>query len=228
MTRALVTGGSGFIGFHLVKQLTQQGVLVRCLVRRSSNRELLEPFDPEFVFGDVTDPASIGQALDDVEIVYHLAGVTKSLRRSEFTSVNQGGVEHVARCCAQLGRPPVLIVVSSLAAAGPSSPDRPRIEADPVAPVSQYGRSKRAGELAAHRFADQVPISIVRPPIVLGQGDRDGFAMFDSIAKLGVHVVPGFTSDRFSVIHAEDLADALIVVAQRGKRIATDPADSQG
>jgi nucleoside-diphosphate-sugar epimerase len=95
----------------------------------------------------------------------------------------------------------------------------PKTEADPSEPVSHYGHSKRAGERAAKRFADRVPISIVRPPIVLGEADRMGLELFRSIARFRVHMVPGLDRRRFSLIHADDLVELLILAAERGKRL---------
>ena len=154
------------------------------------------------------------------DIVYHLAGLTLALTKRQFFRVNQGGIRNIAQACAAQVSPPVLLVVSSLAAAGPALDGRPKIESDPAEPVSEYGRSKRAGEQEAESFADRVPTTIVRPPIVLGERDRLGLPMFRSVNRFGIHVVPGRGRHRFSLIHAADLAELMILAAQRGKRLA--------
>jgi nucleoside-diphosphate-sugar epimerase len=222
MTHALVTGATGFIGYHLVKHLSDRGTEVSCLVRSTSNRSRLDSLRPRFVSGDVTDGDSLNDAFDGIDVVYHLAGLTKSLRAAELLKVNQQGTRNVAACCARRADPPVLIVASSLAAAGPAEDGRPRRETDPPAPVSHYGESKRAGELAAREFASLVPTTIVRPPIVLGEGDRDGLAMYQTIANIGIHLIPSLSDHQFSVIHAADLAAALVLAADRGERITKE------
>jgi nucleoside-diphosphate-sugar epimerase len=113
--------------------------------------------------------------------------------------------------------------VSSLAAAGPAPNGRALIEADPPVPISVYGRSKRAGEIESESLAGRVPITIVRPPIVLGEGDKMGLSMFQSIDRFGLHVVPSMGRNRFSLIHATDLADLMIRAAERGSRLPPPP-----
>lgn len=124
--------------------------------------------------------------------------------------------------------PPVFVYLSSLAAVGPSAS---RVD-ELGKPVSEYGRSKRGGEVAVQSLADRMATTIVRPPIVLGEWDRVGLAMFQGIANWGLHFVPSFSDHRMSVIHAEDLASALIAAASRGKRITpledSEQADADG
>jgi nucleoside-diphosphate-sugar epimerase len=226
MTRALVTGGTGFIGSHLVEALHARGESVRCLVRRSANTQRLQSLGVELAYGDLQDRAGLETAMQGVETVYHLAGVTKSFRSEDLWLANETGAGNVAEACARSANPPRLIVVSSLAAAGPSPADRARREPDPTSPVSQYGQSKRAGERAAARFASDLPISVVRPPIVFGEGDRDFYRMYQPILKFGTHPIPGFRPQRFALIHAQDLVAGLLLVADRGQSLepGDDPA----
>ncbi|MEN6458164.1 MAG: NAD-dependent epimerase/dehydratase family protein [Thermoguttaceae bacterium] len=229
MANVLVTGGSGFVGQHLVPALLARGDAVTCLVRKSSRVGWLRESGVRLVFGDVTDWESVQAAVPGHDVVYHAAGSTQALTPRQFYRVNQHGVANVTRGCAGQLSPPVLVVVSSLAAAGPALDGRLKTEADRASPVSHYGHSKRAGERAAEAFADRVPITIVRPPIVLGQGDRMGFPLFQSIARFGVHMVPGLHARRFSLIHADDLVQLIILAAERGQRLPSrDRPESHG
>jgi nucleoside-diphosphate-sugar epimerase len=174
------------------------------------------------VCGDVTDIESLKSAVKDSDWVLHLAGVTKSFRARSMRDVNEQGARNIAAACARQANPPVLILVSSLAAAGPSCGDRPRVESEAPQPVSVYGRSKLAGERAATQFCDRVPLTILRPPIVFGEGDPNGLALFRSVARFGVHAVPGAGDSRFSMVHAADLAEAIRIAAHDGQRVAAD------
>ena len=160
------------------------------------------------------------------DVVYHVAGATKAVGKAALFRVNHEGTQNVARVCAEQPHPPVLVYVSSLAAAGPSSADRPRVETDPLRPVCHYGHSKRAAELALRRHADRVPITIVRPPIILGPADREGLAMFRPVRRFRVHVMPGSGRQRYSLIHVGDLCQLLILAAERGRRIETEESDA--
>ncbi len=226
MTNVLVTGASGFVGSHLVAALAARGDHVTALVRKTSRVEHLERLGAALAYGDVTERPGLTEAVAGRDVVYHVAGLTRALRVSELFRANEEGVRNVAEACAAAGHPPVLVVVSSLAAAGPALAGRPRTEDDPPGPVSHYGRSKRAGELAARQFAASVPTTIVRPPIVFGPGDRACLEWFKSIRRFRVHLVPGYRRRRYSMIHAADLAELLIRAAERGERIA--PAETPG
>ncbi len=133
LMRALVTGASGFIGSNLVERLVERGDDVRCLVRSTSNTSRLRPLGARLVEGDIRDIESIGRALNDADIVYHLAGLTMAFDARDLARVNIGGFKNVATAFALHETPPVVVSVSSLSAAGPSAPDRPRVESDPAA-----------------------------------------------------------------------------------------------
>ncbi len=219
MAKVLVTGASGFIGFNLVQELVERGDCVTALVRSTSRIDRLKDLPVTLASGDVTEPASLRDAVGGQEIVYHIAGLTRSLSAGWLWRVNEEGVRNVAQACADSSRPPVLVVVSSLAAAGPAPKDRPRCEDDPPQPVSFYGRSKLAGEQAARAFADAVPITIVRPPVVFGPADVNGLPMFRTVKRWGIHLVPGWGRRRYSLIHSEDLVELFILAAEKGERL---------
>lgn len=213
MAFSLVTGATGFIGRYLVRELHNQGHQVRCLVRKTSDLSVLEDLPVDLTYGELSDPSSLDHAVHGVERIFHLAGLIRALRPGDYKSVNASGTQRLLDACLRtnpkVGR---FVLVSSLAAAGPSPNGRPRTESDAEQPVSDYGRSKRAGELAALAYADRIPITIVRPPVVYGPGDRVTLPIF-RVANLGLCPTLGADA-RLSLVHPADLARGLIAAAE--------------
>lgn len=208
MARVFVTGSSGFIGRFLVQSLSAHNCQVTALVRRDPKASGPWPATAIPVYGDILEPDAYRREIQAADYVFHLAGCLRSPRREDFWRVNVGGLERLLDCCKGMTEPPRVVIVSSLAAVGPSG-NRPRTETDPPRPVSDYGRSKLDAERLAARYADCVPITIVRPPIVLGEGDMMGWRMFASVARWGVHLHPTLRRTEYSVIHVADLVDLL-------------------
>ena len=204
----LVTGGTGFIGGHLVRKLRERGIPVRCLVRENSRRDAI-PAGVETAPVDWASGQGIEAALNGVETVIHLAGVTKALRPSDYDNGNARATETLAR---SLGaRPMRLVHVSSLAAMGPASDGAPLTEDAEPHPVSHYGKSKLEGERMAARWRPDTVV--VRPPVVYGPRDTDVFQILKSIA--GGFVLEMAGGERwFSAIYVEDLAEGIIAAAQ--------------
>ena len=217
----LVTGASGFIGGHLVRRLTAHGCRVSCLVRASSRVDELRVTGARLIPCDIAHRGRIADAIaaSGARVVFHLAGLVRAMDPGDFMRVNAGGVEEVAQACTDQPDRPVLVLVSSLAAAGPSR-DRPTVESDSPMPVSNYGRSKLEGEQVAMRYAYSLPITVVRPCIVFGAGDRGMFEVFKPIARSGLHVVGGSRDSRFSLVAVADLVECLVLAAERGERLA--------
>ena len=208
--KSFVTGGTGFIGSHLVETLLARGDEVRCLVRDPAKAERLFPADrrPQLVPGDLNDLDAMSKGCDGVDVVFHLAGLIAARNRKEFLAVNG----HATRTLAQLaGRaaPNLLrfVYVSSLSAAGPTTRGKPLTEDMPAQPVSDYGWSKLAGEEAVR--ASGLSWTIVRPPMVYGPRDTEVFKVF-KLAKMGMAVFFGDGSQELSFIYAPDLAEALL------------------
>ncbi|MGD0360623.1 MAG: NAD-dependent epimerase/dehydratase family protein [Bryobacteraceae bacterium] len=214
----LVTGGTGFIGCHLVERLAAQGQAVRCLVRRSSAAGNL-PRDVELVQGDLQSGAGLSEALRGVDTVFHLAGVTKARTAADYDRGNATATTNLLRAASECGHIERLVHVSSLAAAGPSAADRALTEQDEAHPISLYGRSKLAGEHAVRQSALASRTVIVRPPVVYGPRDRDVFEMLRTVSR-GWMARVGAAPRRFSHIYVGDLVDGLIAAA--------DPARAGG
>ncbi len=222
MGRVLVTGGSGFIGSHLVEHLLSEGDDVRVLLRDAGRRGWLGSHTVNVVSGDITDYSALDRATQGRDVVYHLAGRTLSFSQEGFHQVNHFGTENLAAVCSRRTSPPILVAVSSLAAAGPSSRGRPRVETDTPHPVSAYGQSKLRGEEALRAYASQVPITIVRPPGVFGPRDRYILPMFQ-MALTGWWAAVGRGALELSLVEVRDLAVGLRLAATRGQRLPAAP-----
>jgi nucleoside-diphosphate-sugar epimerase len=208
----LVTGASGFIGTHVVRELAKAGQRVFAMVRSPASAAALEPHAEAVRLADLRDPAALEAAVEGADVVVHLGGLTRAKSEAEFMETNAEGVLRLAR--AARARAPGLrrfVYVSSLSAGGPSEGAAARTEEDAPRPVSPYGRSKLAGEERLRDAADGMPWTILRPPIVYGPGERDLHTMFRHARRGWVPMV-GFGDRAYSIVHARDLAGAILAV----------------
>lgn len=210
---ALVTGASGFIGSHLVDTLVARGWRTRCLVRATSDLRWLPRDRVELATGDVADPsANLDEAVRGASVVFHLAAITSSAREPDYERVNVDGTRRLAAAVARRSPDALMVFCSSLAAAGPSGPDRMSRETDPSRPVSAYGRSKLAAETALS--AASIRHVVVRPPAVYGPRDVDILAAF-RLARRGLALRIAPAGQRLSMVHVSDLAAGLYAAAER-------------
>lgn len=218
MPRALVTGATGFVGSNLVAELIARGWSVGCLVRNPDRAATLTALGAELATGSLQDSDSLTRAAADTNVVFHVAGRVAALKRQDFFLDNVDGTRAVMNAAARQSTPPTVVYVSSLAAGGPSTIGSPRRESQQGTPVSAYGASKLAAEQAATEFADRVPLSIVRPPVVFGPADRNSLQLFKTVRAMQVHLIPGYRDMPMSIVHVADLCDGLIAIAERGAR----------
>lgn len=212
--KILVTGATGFIGRHLCRHLRDAGHHVRVLVRPNTAARRLDRLgEVETMTGDVTVVESLPPAVDGVDAVVHLAGVTAAARASTYERVNAEGTAALARACRE--RPVKRFVfLSSLAAQGPSRPGHPHVDAGGERPVNDYGRSKLAAEVRLRSEPGPVPVTVLRPGIVYGPHDPEMAAWARMARSRVLPVVPDVA---LSFVHVDDLCHLVTRLVEPGR-----------
>ncbi len=183
-----ITGGTGFVGRHLLRLAIEQGFAVRALTRREQPAE----WGIEWVVGALDDADSLGRLVTGADAVIHVAGAINAADRIGFERDNALGTMALVEAALD-GGVRRFIHVSSLAAREPA--------------LSDYGWSKARSETIV--AASGLDWTIVRPPAVYGAGDRELLQMF-RMARRGLVLLP--PGGRFSVIEVGDLARLLLAL----------------
>jgi dihydroflavonol-4-reductase len=207
--RALVTGATGFVGSHLAEALRRRGDDVTALARSAAKAQALTPLGVRIIAGDLHDKAALARAVEGQDVIYHVAGVIAALSENDFMAANREGTRHIVEAARAAGNPR-FVLVSSMAAGGPSPRGNPLKGDEPPRPVTAYGRSKLAAEEVVK--ASTLDWTIVRPPMVYGPRDHEVLKVF-RIARFGIAPVFGDGTQELSAVHGADLADALIAAA---------------
>lgn len=227
--RVLVTGGTGFVGAHVVRAHLAAGWRVRCAVRPRSPLEALEGLDVERVTLDYDDPVALRQALADVDAVQHVAGIfdVEPGGRERMDAVHVTATD--ALCAAALAQPnpPRVVLCSSSVTIGWGPPSAPADEDQPVPdPDGVYGRdnplrwyyeSKLASEAALRRWvARGLHGVIVNPDYVIGPWDRKptSGALIVTMAKRWLPVYPRGGK---SFIDAGDCGVGHVLALEKGR-----------
>lgn len=208
----LVTGGTGFIGSHVVEALLARGETVRCLVRSPRRLRWLAGLGVDIVVGDCTRPETLGPAVAGVNRVIHLAGTTFALTEAAFFSCNAAATKALLDACQAAGGVERFVMISSQAAAGPGTRDNPAREADPPRPLTPYGRSKLAAERHCLEAADRLSVCILRPSAVYGPRDT-AFLPYFRLVKRGFLLEFGPGEREISLCFVNDLAEGIVTGA---------------
>jgi dihydroflavonol-4-reductase len=220
--KVLVTGGTGFIGAAVVRELLERGDDLRVAARRREAPETLAGLDFEQITCDILDRRAVRRALKGVDRVFHCAGLA-SLRpadRARCFEVNVGGTRTVLEECLRAGVERV-VYTSSAAAVGPA---RPRSAADETQ-IFMAGRlgiayvsSKHEAEAEAMRLAARgLPLVCVNPTLVLGPGDVAGTSSSAIIRRYMLRRIPVYVAGGFNVTDVRDVARGHVQADRRGK-----------
>lgn len=214
--KAFVTGGTGFIGSHLVDTLirNEEYTEIRCLVRNNEKWLQGKPFTK--IKGDLDDLGVLRKAVGDVDVVFHLAGVVSAPTYREFEHANVDATENLVRIAQKEGVKKI-IILSSLAAAGPSQ-GRPVTEEDPMNPVSMYGKSKKQMEELVHQIASEdSSITILRPPAVYGPREDQIYSFFKMVSKRICPIVGDGQRPKISMVYVADVVNGILKAAEQKK-----------
>ena len=135
----------------------------------------------------------------------------------EVVPILAGG-DNVCEAMVASGEPKRLVLAGSLAASGPSAPDRPRVEADPFCPEEFYGQSKAEAERIAFSYADRFQVTAARPSRILGPGDRENLVFFKMVKK-GLRLKIGGGPRPLSMVDVDDVVELLLLLAERPEAV---------
>jgi nucleoside-diphosphate-sugar epimerase len=215
--KAFITGATGFIGSHLADRLIadKDFTEVRCLVR--SKDKWLEGKDFTRITGDLQDIKSLSKGIKGVDVIFHLAGIVMAPTEKEFRMANVNATEDLLRI-AQKNNVSNIVILSSLAAAGPSQ-GTPIDETRVCKPISMYGRSKRDMEIAIKDIAKKSDsVKIIRPPAVYGPREDQIYSYFKAFRNGISTIVGDGTHPRVSMVYVSDLIDGILQAARMNEK----------
>jgi dihydroflavonol-4-reductase len=216
----LVTGGTGFLGRHLIALLAARGDRIRTLAREGTDASALAGRDVEVARGDVLDPEAVRRAAAGCGLVFHLAGLISWEQRDlpRLTAVNVDGVRTVLDAVDPGAR---VVHVSSVSALGPApAPDRPADEQQELQPWAEaypYARTKRDGErVALEAAARGQDVVVANPGYLIGPGDLYRVSTFP-VGRYLRGILRVTAPGGLSYADARDVAAGLVALSERGR-----------
>lgn len=211
----LVTGGTGFIGRHLVTALRTQGTPVRVMVRRADAASSMAALGAEPLVGDLLDPTAVAHATSGVRAIFHLAGrlFSPGEPAREYERLHVDATVALLQTSVALGGFDFFVLCSTTGVHGATGA-RPAQEDDPGQPGNAYEWTKARAERVATEIAQRagLNLAIARPGLVYGPGDRHLLGWFRAIRGRYYRVI-GSGENRFHPIYIDDLVRALLLAA---------------
>lgn len=187
-----LTGGTGFVGRGIAQRLSSQGKQVRCLVRRTSNLNVLTKAGVELGYGDVTEFSSLETALAGVDTIIHLAAVIREKKGATFKRINYEGTRNMVEA-AKRAKVSRIIYMSNLGASS-----------DQHFP---FLYSKWLAEEEVRK--SNIGYTIFRPPVIYGEDDQFINVLANTIRKTPVVPVIGSGKTKFQLIALEDVVSCI-------------------
>ncbi len=206
--RVLITGASGFVGYHLIAEALKNNLEVFAAVRKTSKTDHLKEFDIQYTYPDYTDVESLIKELEQKQYTYiiHAAGITAAKTIQQYNTVNADYTYNLALAATKANIPlKKFVFLGSLAAMGPLPTTEGIIEDDsPAHPVTAYGASKLLAEQKLKPLTS-LPLITIRPTAVYGPRDEGIFIILKTFSK-GFEPYIGRASQQLSFIYVKDLA----------------------
>ena len=220
--KILVTGANGFVGTHLCERLLADGHTVYALVRSKNKFTEIKHENLFVLIGDLNSEVLswTTELPEDLDTCVHTAGIVHSYNTDDFYRVNADGTENLVSHLRQRFLNLHFVLVSSLAAAGPSLGANKRVESDMDFPVSIYGRSKKNAEIViSTKTPHSWVLSAVRPPMVIGPRDSAVLDIFKMVQGRFV-LLPGSDSlkKKYSFVCVFDLVDTITKIIEQKKK----------
>ncbi len=206
----LVTGAPGWLGTRLVARFTGEGHAVRCLVEPGRDASPVERLGAEVERGDVRDGAALARAARGAELVVHCAGIVHPRRFGDYRAIHVDGTRNAVRAAAAAGARR-FVHVSSEAAQGYNTGERPLDEDQPCRPETEYGRTKRAAELVvleAHQPGTLETV-VLRPAMFYGPEQPERRSRLMRMIASGRPPLFGDGGNRRSMVYVDNLVDAV-------------------
>lgn len=217
--KILVTGGCGFTGSALVLRLLKDGHQVRALDYKPGIRDaMLKDAGAEVVYGTVTDPQAVRQAVAGCDIVQHLAAAFRELDVPEsfYDDVNVNGTRHVMEASQQAGVKKVVYCSTQGVHGHITNP--PGDENSPIAPADYYQKTKYEGEVVVREYMKKgMKATIIRPTAIYGPGDPERFFMIFRKVKKGFFPMFGSGKTFYHPVYIDNLTDAFVLAMDLNK-----------
>jgi dihydroflavonol-4-reductase len=220
--KVLVTGATGFIGFHLVRFLREKGLHVRALVRRDTDDSCVRSLDAETVRGDVRDLKSVVNALQGCAHVYHVAADYRLWvpDPGRMYETNVEGTKNVLEAALML-RVEKVVYTSTVGVLTGATHGRPADERSAACiedMVGHYKRSKFLAEREAYGFINKgVPVVIVNPSTPIGEMDRKPTPTGKMIVDFLNGRIPAYIDTGLNFIDVQDVAAGHWLAAVKGR-----------
>ena len=219
--KILITGANGFVGSHLCEKLIKEGHFVFALVRSPSKFKILPSENMKVIKGDLDQEILewMNEIPHDLDSVIHTAGIVHNFNTDEFFRINSQGTLHLVNNLKLKFKQLHFILISSLAAGGPSLSHNKRQENDLDLPVSLYGKSKKQAEVFLKDHAPKdYRLSVIRPPMVIGPRDSAVLDIFKMVKSRFI-LLPGINSlsKNYSFVCVFDLVQTISLVLNSKK-----------